>query len=192
MTGTRVVEAQIVKARDILAAKIPLSKYIRENKLGYADGASGKICCPVHDENTASFYYDDHKGRCNCFGCGVGGTVVELNFHVQKNKNHRYTMVRSINDLARDYNVEVPNLYERSTEEKEWRKPSRRRRGVVGRDAEWIYREKLLGLEGRVLVLPANDRLHIAGLMDDVWLGVRTSKEVYREITRKIRGSGQG
>lgn len=190
---SRVVEEQIKKARDILATKIPITKYIEKNRLGRTMGVTGKICCPVHDESTPSFFYDDNKKRCNCFGCGIGGTVVELHFHVMKKSNDKYTMVKSIFDLARDYDVEIPDLYERTVEEKKKsRKPSRRKRGRSGQDDEWIYREKLLGVEGRVRGMSVKDRYKIAGLLDDVWLGKRTAKEVYMQVVKIARKGGEG
>lgn len=185
----RVVEEQIKKSRAILAKSIPLSKYLKENKLGYADGATGVLCCPVHDESTPSFRYDDIKGECHCFGCGIGGTIVELNYRVKQKENDRYTMIRSIKDLARDYNVEIPNLYERSLEIKKGRSPSKRKRGTSGRDVDWIYREKLLMVEGRVKGMSDVERIKIAGLMDDVWLGKIKAQRVYKEILKMSKNT---
>lgn len=39
-----------------------------------------KIQCPnpEHNDKTPSFFFDDAKGVCNCFGCDLGGSVVEL------------------------------------------------------------------------------------------------------------------
>lgn len=34
-------------------------------------------CCPFHQEKTPSFHVDVRKGLFKCFGCGVGGDVVE-------------------------------------------------------------------------------------------------------------------
>lgn len=191
----RAVEKQIRKARDKLSKSIPISKYIRDNKLGYADEGVGVILCPVHDENTPSFRYDDSKMRCHCFGCGVKGTVVELNYRINKDKNDRYTMIRSIKDLAKKYDVEIPDLYEQTIDEVKDRKKSRRRRGTKGRQNEWIYVEKLKRMEGSFLGLPYKSRLKIVRLIDGVWLGKTTARKAYDEIQKivqaerkKIRG----
>lgn len=189
--GTQIVEEQIKKARDILAKKIPISKYIEDNRLGRTTGATGKICCPVHDENTPSFMYNDTKQRCNCFGCGVGGTVVELHFHINKELDTRYTMVRSIKELADTYNVEIPSLYERTITEKPKRvQPSKRKRGTGKRDMDWVYREKLLLMEGKYNDLSVDARFKISGLLDDVWLGKRKAKDVHEEVMILAREDG--
>ena len=190
--GTQLVEEQIKKARDMLARKIPLSKYIEDNRLGRTTEGKGTICCPVHDENTPSFVYDDTIQRCNCFGCGIGGTIVELHFHINKDIDTRYTMVRSIKELAEKYKVEIPNLYERTVDVKpKGLQPSRRRRGVVKKDDEWVYREKLLVMEGKYNDMTVRSRYKIAGLLDDVWLGKRKSKEVHEEVVNIVRREGR-
>src|SRR3990167_8163608 len=35
-------------------------------------------CCPLHQERTPSFCVDREKQRFKCFGCGVGGDVVDF------------------------------------------------------------------------------------------------------------------
>lgn len=63
-----------------------------------------KIKCPnpSHDDNTPSFFYDDSKGVCNCFGCGLGGSVIELHRTV-------FSIAESeaIRDLAYRFNIEL-------------------------------------------------------------------------------------
>ena len=40
---------------------------------------SGFACCPIHGEKTASLkVYDDPRRGWHCFGCGRGGTVIDL------------------------------------------------------------------------------------------------------------------
>lgn len=38
----------------------------------------GKACCPFHDEKTPSFSISKEKQYFHCFGCGVGGDLVNL------------------------------------------------------------------------------------------------------------------
>lgn len=35
-------------------------------------------CCPLHNEDTPSFRYYDYSNSFYCFGCGIGGDVVQL------------------------------------------------------------------------------------------------------------------
>ena len=42
------------------------------------------VCCPLHDENTASFRYYADEDTFYCFGCDVGGDVVVLHRELAK------------------------------------------------------------------------------------------------------------
>lgn len=41
-------------------------------------GEEMKGLCPLHAEDTASFFVNETKGTFFCFGCGAGGDVIEL------------------------------------------------------------------------------------------------------------------
>ena len=41
-------------------------------------GATYKGLCPFHGEKTPSFHVNREKGFFHCFGCGVGGDVLQL------------------------------------------------------------------------------------------------------------------
>lgn len=38
----------------------------------------GMACCPFHSEKTPSFSVSSKKKRFKCFGCGIGGDVIDL------------------------------------------------------------------------------------------------------------------
>ena len=42
------------------------------------DGRRWKCLCPLHEERTPSFTVDAEKNLWNCFGCGKGGSVIDL------------------------------------------------------------------------------------------------------------------
>lgn len=45
---------------------------------GFHPNRAGYICCPFHNEKTASLkLYPDGRGWC-CFGCHAGGTVIDF------------------------------------------------------------------------------------------------------------------
>lgn len=45
---------------------------------GFHPNRSGYICCPFHDEKTASLkLYSGQRGY-HCFGCGAGGSVIDF------------------------------------------------------------------------------------------------------------------
>ena len=63
--------AQIIKSR-------VTSRELLEH-VGVHVGRSGFACCPLHREKTASLkVYDDPKRGWHCFGCGLGGSVIDL------------------------------------------------------------------------------------------------------------------
>ena len=43
-----------------------------------AGGASLKGLCPFHDEKTPSFHVTPSRGYFHCFGCQVGGDVIDF------------------------------------------------------------------------------------------------------------------
>lgn len=63
--------AQIIKRR-------VTSRELLEH-VGVHVGRGGFACCPLHREKTASLkIYDDPKRGWHCFGCGLGGSVIDL------------------------------------------------------------------------------------------------------------------
>ncbi len=68
-----------------------------------------KCRCPFHSERTASLSISEQKQIFHCFGCGVGGDVINL---VSKLLNiNAYEAAKSINynlDLGLDFNSSTP------------------------------------------------------------------------------------
>lgn len=69
-------------------------------------------CCPLHDEDSPSFFYIEDRNMFHCFGCEKSGGVTELHFHIQKRLNENYTKIRAIMDLAKMYNIKIPSLFD--------------------------------------------------------------------------------
>lgn len=104
-------EKQLDSARQILIETIPLSEYLNDNNLTYHSNKYGKICCPIHEESTPSCIYDDEKSVFNCFGCGKGGSVVELHLHIARKDNSSISYLKAILDLAKTYNIDIPDVF---------------------------------------------------------------------------------
>jgi len=66
-------------------------------------GANLKGLCPFHSEKTPSFTVNPDRGTYHCFGCGEGGDVISfmMNFH-------RLTFAEALRELARKYNISLP------------------------------------------------------------------------------------
>lgn len=45
-----------------------------------------RTLCPLHSEDTPSFYYREDMGRYKCFGCGAYGDVISLHQEFTKNE----------------------------------------------------------------------------------------------------------
>ncbi|MEA1986541.1 MAG: DNA primase, partial [Candidatus Marinimicrobia bacterium] len=58
--------------------------------------------CPFHDEKTASFSVSQSKQIYHCFGCGVGGNVINFVMDYEK-----LSFVEAVKELAERVNVEL-------------------------------------------------------------------------------------
>jgi len=47
-------------------------------RYGFQPNRSGYICCPFHNEKTASLKLYDGRRGFHCFGCGASGTVIDF------------------------------------------------------------------------------------------------------------------
>lgn len=182
-----IIEEQMQKAREELKEKIPMSKYLMDNKLGYDLGEKGKIRCMVHDDSSPSFFYDDELGTGNCFGCGVKGTVLEIHYARIKQEDERYTQVRAIRDLAKKYGVKIPNLYKRDMSRygKNHINPSKRQRGSGM--TEDMYRVKVNDLTKQINAIEdVAVRMKLFKVIDSMWLGNTTAKDAHAELLREL------
>jgi DNA primase len=66
-------------------------------------GASYKGCCPFHEEKTPSFNVLPSRGMFHCFGCGVGGSVIDFVM-----KQERLEFIEALEKLAKEIGLEVP------------------------------------------------------------------------------------
>lgn len=89
--------AQIIDRCDIVET---VSSYIPLKRIG----RNFKAGCPFHHEKTPSFIVNPDKQIFHCFGCGVGGNVV--NFIM---KQERMEFPEAIRFLAQKVNVSIPS-----------------------------------------------------------------------------------
>jgi hypothetical protein len=67
-------------------------------------GANFKACCPFHGEDTPSLSVSPTKQIFKCFGCSIGGDVLDF-----IEKYNKVTNVEAINILRRYTNNEIPS-----------------------------------------------------------------------------------
>lgn len=94
-------------------------------------------CCPFHNEKTASFSVHPGQQFFHCFGCGASGDIFDFQM-----KYHNLDFPSAMKELARRYNVEIPER-PRSAQERE---KSRKRQLLykVNEKAVTIFRRTLL------------------------------------------------
>ena len=88
---------------------IDYTEYIKENvsiidiveRVG-VNLKHNKACCPFHHEKTPSFSVHPKKNIFKCFGCGVGGDVIEFT-KLLSNCFHRFF-------IRNDYRVSLYNI----------------------------------------------------------------------------------
>lgn len=51
---------------------------------GYEFRATRKTLCPLHDENTPSFFCIEDINKYKCFGCGSYGSVIDLHMNLMR------------------------------------------------------------------------------------------------------------
>ena len=86
---------QIKNYNDIVEV---ISSYIQLKKKGQNYWAR----CPFHDEKTASFSVSPKKQIFHCFGCGVGGNVINFVMEYEK-----LTFIEAVKELAERANIEI-------------------------------------------------------------------------------------
>ena len=84
--------------RDRIIAENPLLPYCEAHGWQLKrDGRQWKCLCPLHEERTPSFTIDAGKRLWTCFGCGKGGSVIDL--HAELNC---ITIAEAMRSLSRD------------------------------------------------------------------------------------------
>ena len=84
--------------RDAIIADNPLLPYCEARGWQLKrDGRRWKCLCPLHDERTPSFMIDAEKNLWNCFGCGKGGSVIDLHARLGG-----MTVGEAMRDLSRE------------------------------------------------------------------------------------------
>lgn len=59
------------------------------------------VCCPLHDENTASFRIYDDEDTFYCFGCDVGGDVVVLHQKLAEREGKKMTYGAALREVRK-------------------------------------------------------------------------------------------
>ena len=75
---------------DAIKAANPILDIVQEHVSLRRSGSSWKGLCPFHSEKTPSLNVNPATGTFHCFGCGVGGDVIEFVQAIGKGESFRY------------------------------------------------------------------------------------------------------
>lgn len=139
-------------------------------------GATYKGLCPFHQEKTPSFNVVPAKGIFHCFGCGVGGSVIDFVM-----KTERLEFREALERLAHETGIELPSFRQQSREEKD--AETRQREAVQQANEEalkWLRRNLLEGrnrraseyLPERGISAEMSERFQL-GAATDEWDGLK-------------------
>lgn len=100
-------------AKNILSENISIADYYND----YVDAninleQYNRDCCPIHDEDSPSFFFFEDSKRFHCFGCGASGHVTELHWHLKKREITDFSITKSVLELSKLYKVAIPNLFD--------------------------------------------------------------------------------
>ncbi len=95
--------------------------------------------CPFHNEKTPSFNVNPVRNIYKCFGCGKGGDSVKFMIEHEK-----MTYPEALRYLAKKYNIEIEEIYDRNIEEEKKLENERESLYVVNLYAQKYFTETLL------------------------------------------------
>lgn len=103
-------------AKNMINEKISIPTYYTD----YVDRnvnleSYNRDCCPLHDEDSPSFFYFEDSKKFHCFGCDKTGYVTDLHYWLQLRLNPSYTRVKAVLDLAKLYKIDIPNIFKEVT-----------------------------------------------------------------------------
>lgn len=177
------------EACEILREGISITEYLEnEGHVSYElDETNKMIKCPFpdHDDGTPSFSYNLDKKLFNCFGCDRGGDIINLHYYMMKLENERYTRIKAVKDLSKEYGIKIPNLYR--TELKTGIVNKYTKKDVdLNNLKEEFYKEKIKGYEVVIKGLDDDKRIKLYRWIDDMYLGRRYAKEVFEKIRGEL------
>jgi DNA primase len=73
------------------------------NDYGIQFDRNNKAACPFHKEKSPSFTVYPATNSFNCFGCGVGGTVIDLISQFES-----ISPLEAVKQISADYNIPLP------------------------------------------------------------------------------------
>jgi DNA primase len=130
----RILEKSITEVREKARIEDVVSQYVT---LRNAGSGSLKGLCPFHDEKSPSFNVRPSKHSFHCFGCGVGGDVIDFVMKIDA-----LSFGETVERLADKYGVQLQREDGESAPER--RGPSRGKLVEAHKVAQEFFAEQLL------------------------------------------------
>ncbi len=174
----RIKEEDIAEVREKTRIDDVVSDYVT---LRNAGGGSMKGLCPFHDEKSPSFHVTPSRGFYHCFGCGVGGDVI--NFVMEMDG---LAFSETVERLAEKVGIQL--RYEEGGPQRPRGGPQRPRLVEAHKVTQEWYADQLATPEG----LTARQFLDSRGFDADAaaHFGVGFSPRGGEDLVRVLRGKG--
>lgn len=168
---------RVNQARELVIEQVPLTVAISQFGIHvYKD----RIVCPFHADDNPSCFVSDEMKTYHCFGCHAKGTVVEFVRDYERiyGNNEKYTQTQAILELAQRYEVEIPDL-----EDKTLLKPERRVRTRREVDTRRVIIKKIEQVEQRARGIKDQElRLTVYNILDGYYFGRLQGEEALVKI----------
>ncbi len=105
-------------------------------------GVNYIACCPFHNEKTPSFNVNPVRNIYKCFGCGKGGDSVSFVMEHEK-----LTYPEALRYLAKKYNIEIEETYDRNIEEEKKQETERESLYVINSYAQKYFSNLLMNTD---------------------------------------------
>ncbi|MCZ3389667.1 MAG: DNA primase [Actinomycetia bacterium] len=174
----RIRNDDVARVRDMAGIAEVVSDHVT---LRPAGGGSLKGLCPFHEERSPSFHVTPAKGLYHCFGCQVGGDVIDFLERIE-----HLTFQEAVEKLAGRFGIEL--RYEDSGAGPRRPQGERTRLLEAHKAAAAFYAEQLSGAEAVIGRQFLDERGFDAAAA--AHFGVGFAPNSWDALTRHLRGKG--
>lgn len=106
-------QALFEDAKAEIIRKVPIPIYIMDNvdhTVNLFDNK--KMCCPMHEENTPSFVYNEDRQLWTCYGsCSRSGKVIDLHMILNGIPNYYASLMHFKDMYGKKYNLQFKDFF---------------------------------------------------------------------------------
>lgn len=154
----------------------------------FTPNRAGFICCPFHNEKTPSLkVYADGK-RFKCFGCGIGGSVIDFVMRL-----FNLTFRQAILKIDYDFNLNLVNnkpltiAEKRKIEQREQERLKNKRDKEILKQAEKYYFSILCNIEKLIRSLKIKSSADITDMYAELLKKREYYQYIYEHLENKLK-----